>query len=82
MNGSRNGYGTMRDRDGSKYEGYWDHHLKKGKGKHTYPDGDTEEGEYYIDRHVGEHIYKSIKTGKEYKRLYKDGEIISTQEIK
>ena len=37
--GYKNGYGTMKYQDGSKYKGMWENNCKHGKGTLYKPDG-------------------------------------------
>lgn len=54
-----------------------------GYGKVTDKDGNTEEGEYiyekFSSKRHGEHIYISFKTGKKYKRVYFEDELMIEQ---
>lgn len=56
-----NGYGQIRDIDGSLYTGHFKNGLFDGKGKLEYSDGDSYEGEFVEGSFQGYGVYKWAK---------------------
>jgi len=76
VQGKKTGFGCMKFRDGSVYEGIWQNNVRNGNGMLTFSNGDVFSGTFSNDKPHGAGSYKFKQDGSMFIGEWMDGDFL------